>query len=341
MNTIIILIIVFIIFIFYTIILKNNFKNKIKKITEQLTEELKFKSKIDEDKYNKELEEKKIQIQKEYEIFCKNIAEKRKLNESLLEEDKKHSFDKIMLYEELEREKSNKRLEEEYNIKKQELINEFESFIDNLNNIKQNNIDNFEKERKNQQEQIKIFYSKIEEIRLQLLELEHKRNVTIESWKREEEIKNKIDFYRIVLSEKDKEDIEILNSIRNKLNNKDSLNRLLYDVFIKKPMNDMLLRVVGANSYSGIYKITHINSQKCYIGKSVDIKKRLIEHCKGAYGISTIADQSIHKAMSEIGIDQFTFEVLEKVPKDKLSEKEKYWIKYYNSIEYGWNDKIG
>ena len=45
--------------------------------------------------------------------------------------------------------------------------------------------------------------------------------------------------------------------------------------------------------------------------------------------------------MEKDGIDNFTFELLEKVEKSKLSEREKYWINFYKSKDYGLNEKNG
>ena len=132
-----------------------------------------------------------------------------------------------MLYEELEKEKSKQRVEEDLRIKKIEATQKLESFLEKLKQTEQDNIENFEKKTQQQKEQIELFEQKIEEIRIELLELEEKRSATVQSWKREEEIRIKQDFYRIVLTEQDKNDIEILNSIRKRLNNKDSLNRIL------------------------------------------------------------------------------------------------------------------
>jgi len=54
-------------------------------------------------------------------------------------------------------------------------------------------------------------------------------------------------------------------------------------------MDDMIKRV-GIKDEPGIYKITHIDSGKPYIGKSTNVKKRLQDHIKSSVGISSIAD---------------------------------------------------
>ena len=45
--------------------------------------------------------------------------------------------------------------------------------------------------------------------------------------------------------------------------------------------------------------------------------------------------------MEKDGIENFTFELLEEVSKDKLSEREKYWIQFYDTVKYGMNEKVG
>ena len=37
----------------------------------------------------------------------------------------------------------------------------------------------------------------------------------------------------------------------------------------------------------------------------------------------------------------FTFEVLEEIEKDKLNEREAYWVDFYQSNIYGMNEKKG
>ena len=158
---------------------------------------------------------------------------------------------------------------------------------------------------------------------------------------REKKLKEKENFYRLNISENDIEDIEILKTIEYKLKNKEALNKLIFDVYISKPMKEMIKRVLGGRTPSGIYKITYIPTGEAYIGKSTNIKTRWENHCKATWGLGTISHSSLHTKMARDGIWNFTFELLEEVEKDKLSEREKYWIDFYDTKNYGLNEKRG
>ena len=158
---------------------------------------------------------------------------------------------------------------------------------------------------------------------------------------RRRELEEKQDFYRVVLSAEASDDISYLLSIREKLIYRENLDKLIYDVYISKQVNEMIKRVLKGAAPSGIYKITRIKTGEIYIGKSTDIKKRWTEHCKTAYGVGTIAHSILHTTIKKDGIENFTFELLEEVPKDKLTEREKYWITFYDSKNYGLNERNG
>ena len=94
----------------------------------------------------------------------------------------------------------------------------------------------------------------------------------------------------------------------------------------------------------GIYKITNIENKKVYIGKSTNIEQRWKYH-KQHY-LSTIeSNKPLYKAFRKYGIDNFTFEIIEYLDKDyeeKSNEREKYWIRYYNSYGHtGYNATPG
>lgn len=85
----------------------------------------------------------------------------------------------------------------------------------------------------------------------------------------------------------------------------------------------------------GIYKITNKITNKCYIGQSIHIEERFKEHLWRSH------NSSIHQAIMDEGLDNFTFEVLEECPQSKLNEREKYWISYYDSFLNGYNRSRG
>lgn len=177
----------------------------------------------------------------------------------------------------------------------------------------------------------------IEELRSLLEDYKSKRDLINQAIVHEKEIREQQDFYRIVLSESDKEDIQLLNTIEMRLHSREALYKLIYDVFYKKPLNDMINRVLQGKEFCGIYRITNLKTNEAYIGKSTNIKTRWQNHCKTAIGLDGIARTKIHSAMKEYGIDNFSFEVLEKCTKENYSEREKYWINFYETNVYGYN----
>ena len=86
---------------------------------------------------------------------------------------------------------------------------------------------------------------------------------------------------------------------------------------------------MGTNTKCGIYKITNLVSNQAYIGQSVDIASRFKQHIKCGLGIDAPASNKLYKSMIEDGVWNFSFELLEECPKDKLNERESFWIDLY------------
>lgn len=82
----------------------------------------------------------------------------------------------------------------------------------------------------------------------------------------------------------------------------------------------------------GIYKITNKITKQIYIGKSVNIEQRWIEHkCpKPKHNLK------LHEDMKKYGVKNFVFEIIEECKETELSKKELFYIKslkpFYNSI---------
>ena len=92
-----------------------------------------------------------------------------------------------------------------------------------------------------------------------------------------------------------------------------------------------------AEKISGIYKITSKHNGKVYIGQSIDIYNRWRGHWKQ---VKRGDSDYIHNAMRKYGKDDFIFEIIERCPQDIINEREKYWIDFYNGVEYGYNMKL-
>lgn len=84
-----------------------------------------------------------------------------------------------------------------------------------------------------------------------------------------------------------------------------------------------------------IYKITNKNTGKIYIGLTT--KERPTDRFSQHRYIATHPEQEknisyLHRAMNAEGVDNFSFDIIEEVDNEILCEREKYWIKYYNSL---------
>ena len=168
-----------------------------------------------------------------------------------------------------------------------------------------------------------------------------KRDVINAEILRQREIDEQKDFYRICITENDLTDIELLNSLRQKLNRSAFLDKIIYDTYVSKSVKEMTKRVLGGRDPSGIYKVTNIDTNEIYVGKSVTVATRFANHVKAAYGLDGVADSQFQRALKKYGVHKFTWELLEEVPKDKLGEREKFYIEFFDSKRYGYNERLG
>ena len=191
------------------------------------------------------------------------------------------------------------------------------------------------------QDELKKKYSaEVNEIKAELDSFSEKREAVNAAILRERELEEKEDFFRIVVPKEDQEDIEVFETIAPRLRNKEALNKLIFNVYIQRPMDEMIKRVTGGRDISGIYKITYLKTGEDYIGKTTSIKKRWGEHVKSSLDIGTIAHSSFHNRLKKDGLWNYTFEILEEVPKENLTEREKFYIKLYGT-DTQLNMKVG
>lgn len=87
-----------------------------------------------------------------------------------------------------------------------------------------------------------------------------------------------------------------------------------------------------------IYKITNIVNDKIYIGQSIrSIEKRFQRHINDA--INNILDTHLARAIRKYGKENFTLELIDTANnQDELNQKEQYWIRYYDSVNNGYNE---
>lgn len=87
-----------------------------------------------------------------------------------------------------------------------------------------------------------------------------------------------------------------------------------------------------------IYKITNIQNNKSYIGQSIrPVEQRFYRHMNDA--LNNILDTHFARAIRAYGKENFKLEVIDTAEtQDELNQKEQYWIRYYNTVEDGYNE---
>lgn len=208
---------------------------------------------------------------------------------------------------------------------KKEYENEYLIFLQDI-------IQEFEK-------QILTKKSELAVVEDKLIELESITDAAIEAQKREVEKESKQDFYKIILSERDLDEINKLRQVSAFLRDKEPLNKVIWKIYYEKPTNDLIGRVVGPGIHTGIYKITNLQNNMCYVGQAVDIASRWKQHIKRGLGAETPTKNKLYPIMSSIGVENFSFEVIEECQRSQLNEREDYWQKYFHAIDFGYSIK--
>lgn len=81
-----------------------------------------------------------------------------------------------------------------------------------------------------------------------------------------------------------------------------------------------------------IYKIYTQDSNKIYIGQTINpIQERFKQHLTRDYGTK------LAQAFDKYGRNNFQIQLIEEVSNELLNEREKYWIKYFDSFYNGYN----
>ena len=287
--------------------------------------------------------------------------EQKILNETLSNEIKEKIHTKDSLKELISQ------LDDTYNQKKQNIkkhikeleevsFSAFENYMDtleedyvNVNQSYDNKIADLEKSFTEKKDLLNLQLDKERQKINQQLEEENKKIQEIKNFRiaaqqaitREKEIKEKQNFYCLTIDEKDKNDIAILERIKPQLAKPRVLSMLIWSTWFQKPMTTLCNNILGIKQVTGIYKITNIITNECYVGQALDVASRLKTHAKCGLGIDTPAGNKLYKAMQEYGIWNFSWELLEQCDKSQLNERERYYIDLYMSKDYGYNSNKG
>lgn len=204
---------------------------------------------------------------------------------------------------------------------------EYDNLVETLKTVYDNKRDQLERE--------------CVEVKAELLKLRNSRAATMEALIREQEIKEKKNFYCLTPTFAEITDIQTLEEVKKKLFNPRVLSMLIWTTFFQKDMTALCNRVVGTDKKCGIYKITNQLDDMCYVGQSVDIANRWKDHAKHGLGIDAPASNKLYNAMQKWGIWNFSWELLEECPREQLNEKERYYIDLYQSEKFGYNSTKG
>lgn len=181
----------------------------------------------------------------------------------------------------------------------------------------------------------------IGKINAELDKLKATRAAAHEALLKEQEIKDNKDNYRLCPSESDLADSRRLEIVKRDLNKPRIICMLIWQTYWQPLAKKQFPIILQDKTKCGIYKITNLTTDECYIGQAVDVYKRWCEHCKCGLGIDTPPGNKLYKAIQEYGLDNFTFELLEECPSSELNEKEKYFIGLYQADTFGYNGNKG
>ena len=331
-SNIILIILLSIVIVLYIVSIKKENK-RIKEIEEIKGEELKqiFKERWDKEEQGFKLKKTELQV-KEKELESA-IAQ---LKTSLKEKEKR--------YEEVNQDLDlyrNGKIKEingaaaEYEQRKQLIIDKgIEEYRALTNEF-------FEAELDSKNQQLEQLNQDLDSVRY-LLEVERSKRAAInEQIRKQRELEEQQDFYRIQIDPKDVDDIKILRDIAPRLRHPEAINKVIWSGYYQKPLAELRKRLLPNGDVSCIYMATRMKTLEMYIGQTTSFDKRLQEHTRSALGIGTLASSMLHKKMYEDGPEQFLWQILEVVPKDKLRERESYYIDFYKSNKFGLNTLSG
>ena len=179
----------------------------------------------------------------------------------------------------------------------------------------------------------------LEQLDLAIKEQSEKVNASVEASKRAEEIRSQSDFYKLTIPKEDLDEIKELREVEKHLRNPEPLNKVIWKCYYEKPTTDLIGRIIGSGTHTGIYKITNLTNQMCYVGQAANLAERWKQHIKRGLGADPVTKNKLYPAMKAIGVENFSFEVIEECERSKLDEREDYWQDFFKAKEFGYSIK--
>lgn len=305
--------------------------------------------------FNEEWEKEKERIDKDIKIYEGNVnSRKQELENQYKLDASKYSADIDKLKVQLtEKEKRYEEVNQDLNLYREGKMKEIDSTTAEYEQRKRTEIEQILKQAElnansNFNNQVDSYLARrsqmeceLEEIKKELEEERNKRATINEEIRRAREVEEQQDFYRIQLDPNDTDDVEILRSVAPRLRHPEAINKVIWTGYYQKPLAELRKRLLPNGDISCVYKATRLKTGEIYIGQTTSFDKRLQEHTRSALGIGSLASSQLHRKMLSDGPENFTWEVLEEVSKDKLRERESYYIDFYDSKTYGLNSVTG
>ena len=188
----------------------------------------------------------------------------------------KRDFKRDLIHTELkEKEELNKNLsqfrekcEKELNESLQKQAQRIQLNLQKINNQASQEIEIIHKDLNNIRESANQQKQQLQD---QLDKIKASLNAGVEARLREQQKKDKLNFYKLSLTENDLADVKMLENLKASFHNPIVLSKLIWTQYFQKQMTELCDRVLGKKTICGIYKITNLLTEQCYIGQSVSI----------------------------------------------------------------------
>jgi len=289
------------------------------------------------------------EVQQKYEKVKQEYNELNNRKEKLREQEKELELRLKDLYSDAKWMEENVRAAE---VRQSELQAQYEEKLKVIENTKQIAEDaanerrkvleaTYEKDRIELENQRRKILEEIDNTRFELQSLQNTKIAVMEAARKEKEIKANKDFFTLSIPKAEQRDVEILEETRMRISKPRALSMVIWTAYYQQVAKRKFPKILGKQDVCGIYKITNLQTEECYIGQAKDVRLRWYDHIKAAIGIDTPTGNKLYPAMQEYGIENFSFELLEECPPQDLDKKEKYFISLYNSNSLGYNGNKG